>query len=174
MPFTLYDISIPAYTRGLTSLSHIISKAEEYAKEKGLPESTFIEARIYDDMHPFPFQIATCTRMVAMTLVRVTGHAEIEFENDGKESTFADLQARIAKALDLLKSVDKSAFEGKEEVQIMFKYPGGEIPFTGASFVQGFTLPNFYFHLTTAYDLLRMKGVPLGKGDFLRGGGQTL
>jgi len=170
MPISLYDISVPVFIRGLTSLSHVLKKAEEYAKEKGLKETEFTEARIIDDMKAFCFQVQTTSNTAKNALVRVAGIEAVPMEDN--ETTFAQLQERISKTLDILKKVEKTAFDGTEEKEVVLSFPGRELKFTGTSYLLTFAIPNFFFHVTTAYDILRSKGVPIGKNDFLNGGQQ--
>jgi len=168
MPFTLYDTSVPAFIRGLQSLSHIITVAEKYAKENGISEEDIMTASLAPDMLPFTFQIWTVSNTAKNALVRVVGAEAIPMEDN--EKTFADLQTRIKKTLKILEGVDKSVFEGVEGKEVTMTIQKQERKFTGLSYLTGFAMPNFYFHLCTAYAILRSKGVPIGKGDFLTGG----
>ena len=162
---TLYDSSVPYFTSGLNVLAHILTKAEEYAKDKGLPESDFTTARLVDDMRPLTFQIQTASNTVKNSLVRFAKSTASPMEDN--ETTFAELQARIAKTLELLQSTDKAGFEGPLDETVVMKVSNSEVSFTRMTYVQKFAIPNFYFHVVTAYAILRSKGVPIGKMDFL-------
>jgi hypothetical protein len=168
MPFTLYDTSVPAFIRGLQSLSHVLTVGEKYAKENGISEEDIMTARLSPDMLPFTFQVWTVSNTAKNTLVRVAGTTAIPMEDDQK--TFAELQTRIAKTIEILEGVDKASFEGVDEKEVLMTINKKEKKFTGLSYMTGFALPNFYFHLTIAYAILRSKGVPIGKGDYLSGG----
>lgn len=162
---SLYDITIPAFLRGFANLSGIIDKARAFAAEQGMDEKELTEARLIADMAPFTAQIQRCSDTAKGTAVRIGQAADVAMPDE--EVTFDDLQARIAKTVAFLKAVKRESFDGREDAEVVLKTPNREITFTGASFVSGFALPNFYFHMTTAYALLRMKGVPIGKLDYL-------
>ncbi|EON70025.1 hypothetical protein W97_09291 [Coniosporium apollinis CBS 100218] len=165
MPISLYDLSVPLFISNLTNLTSILKKAEQYADDNGIPHSDLLTARLAADMLPLTFQIQSCSNTSKNSLVRVADAEAVPMEDN--ESTFAELQARIAKTIDVLKDVDPSKFDGTEEKEVVMKFPGREFKFTGQSYLLTFAIPNFFFHATTAYDILRSKGVPLGKGDFL-------
>ncbi|KAJ9660851.1 hypothetical protein H2201_006743 [Coniosporium apollinis] len=165
MPISLYDLSVPLFIRTLTNLAGILKKAEQYADDNGIPHSDFLTARLAADMLPFTFQIQSCSNTAKNSAVRVADTVAVPMEDN--ESTFAELQARIAKTIDVLKGVDPSKYDGTEEKEVVLKFPGKEFKFTGQSYLLTFAIPNFFFHATTAYDILRSKGVPLGKADFL-------
>lgn len=162
---SLYDVTIPAFLRGFANLSAIIDKARAYAREQGIAESTLTEARLIEDMAPFTAQIQRCSDTAKGLAVRI-GQVETVAMPD-EEVTFDDLRARIDKTVAFLKSVPRESFDGRDDAEVMLPTPGGDIAFTGASYAIGFAIPNFYFHLTTAYALLRMKGVAVGKIDYL-------
>jgi len=168
MSVTLYDTTVPYFIAGLTMLAHILKKAEAFAKDKGLDEKEFLQSKLIDDMRPLPFQIQTASNTAKNTVVRLISTEMIPM--DDNETTFAELQARIAKTLDILKGADKSAF-GKIDAQSEITVPMGKdktATFTKLAYTQTFAVPNFYFHVVTAYSILRMKGVQVGKTDFLR------
>jgi uncharacterized protein len=162
---SLYEISVPPMIRGFDTLTHILKKAEEYAKEKGIPLSDFIEGRIAPDMLPLPKQIQIASNTAKNVLVRVGGTEAVPMEDN--ETTFEELYERIAKTVELLKAADTNVMQGKEGAEVVMKTQAGEAKFTGQSYILTFAVPNFYFHLTTAYAILRNKGVPIGKKDFL-------
>ncbi len=161
----LYDVSIPAFTRGLENLSHILDKAKAYAVEHEIDPSTLLDVRLIEDMAPLTRQIQMVTDTAKFVAVRV-GQVENQPWSDD-ETSFDDVQGRVSKAIAFLKATDSGGFEGREGATVVLTTPSGDIPFTGSTYVHGFAIPNFYFHLTMAYALLRMKGVRLGKLDFL-------
>ena len=161
----LYDVSIPAFVRGLKNLSVMLEKGEAFATEQGFDPSELLNTRLIDDMAPLTRQVQMTTDTAKFLAVRVG-----QVENDpwaDDESSYADVQARVAKAIAFLQNVSADGFEGREDAKVVLTTPSGDIPFTGSNYVHGFAIPNFYFHLSMAYALLRMKGVPLGKLDFL-------
>jgi uncharacterized protein len=162
---SLYDISAPAFIRGLTSLSHILTVGEQYAKDNKLPESDLTEGRLVADQLPLTFQIQSASNAVRNVLVLVANQSSIpQLAND--EKSFADLQNRIAETIKWVKSVDAKAFEGAKDR--VFERQGKK--WTGWDFLSQNAIPNFYFHVTTAYAILRAKGVQIGKNDYLNGG----
>ncbi|KAK9481984.1 hypothetical protein V1527DRAFT_477830 [Lipomyces starkeyi] len=161
----LYDFSIPVFIRGLNTLSHIIEKCEEYANENGNPLSELVEWRLAPDMKPLSFQVQTASDTAKNSIVRVVGIEPVVMADN--ETTIEALQARIAKTIELLKAVDASQFAGKEDAQVTFRTGPLEHHMTGQSYITNFALPNFFFHLNTAYAILRSKGVPIGKVDYL-------
>lgn len=163
MSFDLYDASVPAFVRGLTSLSALLDKA----LEQGFDEGKMMEARLAPDMNPFPAQIRTAAFSARGCVARLTGQDWPK--TDDSEASFAELQATIALSLDFIRSVPREAFDGAEDREVVLKFPGGEMTFTGAAYLTGFALPNFYFHITTAYALLRSAGAEIGKRDYLGG-----
>ncbi|HEY0107304.1 MAG TPA: DUF1993 domain-containing protein [Rhizomicrobium sp.] len=167
MAYTIYDASIPVMIRTLSSLSKIIDKAVAQAKAQDTPLSELLEARLAPDMHPFPRQIQIASDAAKGAAARLAG-----LEAPGMadtETTFAELQTRIARTIDFLKSVAPAQLAGAEDREITLKFPNGEMKFTGRDFLGNFALPNFFFHVTTAYGLLRHKGIAIGKMDFLGG-----
>ncbi|MDB5738541.1 MAG: hypothetical protein JWO65_2209 [Sphingomonas bacterium] len=167
MPISLYDASVPAFIRSLTALSVILEKGRAFADEKGIPHATLLEARLIEDMAPLTAQIQRASDSAKGTAVRVGQVENVAMADD--ETSFDDLQARIAKTIAFLNTVPANSMDGREDAEVILTTPNGSMPFTGQSYVLGFALPNFYFHVTTAYGLLRRAGVPLGKLDYLGG-----
>ncbi|MGK6320646.1 DUF1993 domain-containing protein [Sphingomonas sp. DT-204] len=165
MATELYDLTVPALLRGFAAMAAFLDKGRTWADEQGMAHGELIEARLFPDMAPLSGQVQRASDTAKLALVRIGGVENVSMADD--EASFAELQARIAKTVDFIKSVPRSAIDGKEAAEVVLQTPHGNVPFTGLSYVQGFLLPNFYFHVTTAYALLRMKGVPLGKLDYL-------
>lgn len=166
MPLTLYDISIPVFTRWLHQLSHILKVGEDWAKENNISESQVMSVRLYEDMQALPYQIQRISDTMKFTAVRVGGVEAPAFTDD--EKTFAQLQERISATLEFLESVPKEKIAGKEDDEVVQRTPRGEEKkYTGSSYLLKFAIPNAAFHVTTAYALLRHQGVPVGKMDYL-------
>ncbi len=170
MTQSLYDISVPALIRGLENLAHQLGKGAAHAREAGMDPSELVQARLAPDMLTFAGQVQRASDTAKFGAARLSGGSGPSFPDD--EATIEDLQARIAGTLEYLRSVPAERIAGGEAREIRFSAGKQELQFTGAEYVRVFLLPNFYFHLVTAYDLLRHKGVPLGKLDFLRGAAQ--
>ncbi|WP_303762885.1 DUF1993 domain-containing protein [Sphingobium yanoikuyae] len=167
MATELYDLTVPAFLRGLRVLSTLLDKGAAFAAEQGIDPATLTGARLIEDMRPLTAQVQLATDSAKGAVIRI---GELEpFPLPDTEETFADLQDRIARTIAFLESVPRNRIDGREEATVILKTPRGEFPFTGRSHVLTFSLPNFYFHLTTAYALLRQAGVPLGKLDYLGG-----
>jgi hypothetical protein len=167
MPFTIYDASITPMLRALSGLSKILDKAVAQAKAEDKPLSDLLEARLAPDMHPFPRQIQMASDAAKGAAARLAGIEAPSMPDT--ETTFPELHARLARTIDFLKSVTPEQLAGAEDREIVLKFPNGEMKFTGKDYVAGFALPNFFFHVTTAYALLRHKGIAIGKMDFLGG-----
>ena len=165
MALSLHDASIPLFVRGFGSLSAILEKGRGFADEQGLPHRDLLEARLTKDMAPLTAQVQRCSDTSKNMAVRVGRVPTIGMPDT--ESSFDELQARIAATVAFLEAVPADSFDGHDDVPILLPTPHGEISFTPQSYVLGFAVPNFFFHLTTAYALLRMKGVPIGKLDYL-------
>lgn len=165
MSLSLYDITIPAFIRSFANLSAILKKAEAYADEHGIDHKTFLEARLIEDMAPLTSQIQRASDTAKFVAVRVAGIDNVPMADE--EVTFADLHARIDRTVELLKAVQAGAMEGKNDIEVVLKTGSGSATFSARDYVLGFAVPNFYFHVTTAYAILRHKGVPLGKMDYL-------
>ena len=163
MATELYDLTVPVFTRALKALSGLLDKAVEHAGEAGA--DALLSNRLTDDMHPLSKQVQIACDSAKLCVARLSG-AEAPVNAD-TETTVAELKARIASTLDFLASVPRATIDGQEDRDVVLKFPGGEWPFKGQAYVIGFALPNFFFHLTTAYGLLRGAGVPIGKRDFL-------
>lgn len=161
MTFSLYDASVPMFVRGLDSLSAILEKAAA----SGLDEAALMEARLAPDMKPLSAQIDMATYSARGCVARLAG-VEVP-AIAGADATFAQMQARIAASRAFIVGVDRAAFEGAETRPVRLVFPGVDLSFEGAGYLTSFALPNFYFHVTTAYALLRQAGVDLGKRDYL-------
>jgi hypothetical protein len=162
MAYDIYDASIPPLIHMLSGLTTILSKGEAHG---GIDPA---EARLAPDMLPLKAQVYIATDGAKGCGARLAGVEIPKYEDI--EVTFPDLKARVAKTIAFLKSLDRKAFAGSETKQIVLKFPNVTFEFNGADYVGKFVLPNTYFHITTAYGILRNQGVALGKGDYLGGG----
>ncbi|ULQ47616.1 DUF1993 domain-containing protein [Flagellatimonas centrodinii] len=162
---SLYAAAVPPLSRALQNLKTVLGKAAAHAEAQGWDAAVLLQARLFPDMFPLVRQVQIATDMAKGCGARLTGAEVPSWPDD--EIDFAGLQARIDRACELLAGLDPTAFDGAADRAITLKTPRGELAFTGLSYLQGFVLPNVYFHCTTAYNLLRHNGVPLGKRDFL-------
>jgi hypothetical protein len=162
---SMHAISAPIFVRMLNNLSAILSKAEQQAKVKGYDPSVLLNDRLAPDMFTLTRQIQIATDHAKGCMARLAGHAPEALEDN--EATFADLQARIKKVLGIVESYKPEQLEGSETREITIKIPNAELKFSGIDYVTGWAMPNFYFHATTAYAILRHNGIELGKRDFL-------
>ena len=167
MATDLHALTAPVFVRALTNLDKILDKGRAFAAEKGIDEQELLEARLIEDMGNLISQVQRASDSAKGCMVRLGEIENVVMEDN--EATFDDLKARIAKTIDFVKSVPADAINGKEDTEVVLKFPNGELKFAGRDYLLGFVHPNFYFHVTTAYALLRMKGVPIGKMDFLGG-----
>ena len=163
----MYKASVPVVLNALTNLKTILGKAEAWAAEKNVKEATVLNARLALDMLPFSKQIQLVSDTAKGLAARLGGVENPSYADD--EATFAELHARLQKTIDFVKSVDAKGFVGSETREIVMKFPNRSMEFTGLSYLTGFAIPNLFFHVTTAYAILRHSGVPLGKNDFLGG-----
>lgn len=161
----MYQASVPTFLRQLQALSVILDKAMAHAQSTGLDPAQLTTARLAPDMLPFTNQIFIATDTAKGCAARLAGVEAPVFADS--ETTLPELQARIGKTLDYLKTFRPEQIDGSEERAVTLKLRSGEVTFTGLSYLQTFAMPNFFFHVTTAYGLLRQQGVPLGKLDFL-------
>ena len=162
MTLTMYDASAPVFVNSLTSMRAWLDKA---ASEKS-PED-LIEARLADDMRPLPAQYQMASDSAKNAVARLAGMEPPVMPDT--EASFAELQARCDKTIAFIESTDPGVLNASEDREIVLKFPGGTgYRFTGADYLRRFALPNFYFHVTTAYAILRAEGVSLGKPDYLQ------
>lgn len=159
---SLYEITVPIFTRGLRNLDHLLAKASA----SGVSETELLGARLAPDMHPLTNQVQMICDTAKLAVTRVAKTEPLPMVDD--EKSIAELRARIARTIAYVEKAEPAAFEGRENAELDFK-PTAQLTFTGQSLITDFSLPNFFFHLTTAYGLLRMKGVEIGKMDFLLG-----
>ena len=167
MATQLYDLTIPVFLRGFAAMAAFLDKGRAHADAAGIPHAELLEARLFEDMKPLPYQVQRASDAAKFVAVRLGQVETVAMEDD--ETSFADLQDRIARTVAFLKTVPAEAVNGREDATITIKLPNRSFEMPGRDYALGFAMPNFYFHMTTTYALLRHKGVPLGKMDFLGG-----
>ena len=165
MTISMYGITVPVFTRMLTNLLVLLDKAEANATERKFDTEVLVNARLAPDMYPLKAQIMIATDHVKGSVSRLAGKPVPSWPDT--ETTFAELRARVQKALDLLATVTAADLEGSEDLDVTLKMGGKDVVINGLDYVQQRALPNFYFHVTTAYNILRHNGVPLSKRDFI-------
>lgn len=162
---TMYDATIPTLKRLLTNLSAILKKGEAHADAKKIDHSIFLNARLAPDMYAFTRQVQIATDMSKGAVARLAGVDIPKYEDD--ETTFADLQARITKTVALIDGIKPAQLEGSENRDIVITVRNTNLEFKGQAYLLNWVNPNVYFHVATAYNILRHNGVELGKLDFL-------
>lgn len=162
---TMYDITIPPLKRILTNLSAVLKKGEHHADAKKIDHSIFLNARLAPDMYPLIHQVQIATDMSKGAAARLAGVEIPKYEDN--ETTFADLQARITKTLAFMDSIKPAQLEGSENRDIVITVRKTNLTFKGQIYLLNWVNPNVYFHVTTAYNILRHHGVELGKMDYL-------
>lgn len=161
MTISLYDVSIPLLTNALTDMSAWLDKPDALAAEARL-----IDAKLAPDMLPFTAQYQIASDSARKGIARLTGIEAPDMADT--ETSFAQLKDRCARTITFLQSVEPEQINGNENREIVLKFPNGMgYSFTGLNYLKGFMLPNFFFHVTTAYAILRAQGIAIGKQDFL-------
>lgn len=165
MTLSMYQASAPRFSHMLNNLAGILRKAEEQAAARKIDPAVLLGSRLYPDMFPLMRQIQIACDNAKGPVARLAGLEPPSHEDT--EQTFADLQARIAKTQEFIASVPADQIDGSEDREIQLKVGPKELRFTGTQYLFGFALPNFHFHVVTAYDILRHNGIELGKRDYL-------
>lgn len=161
----MYDVTVPNLVHGLKSLAAVLSKAGAYCEQRKIDPQALLTFRLYPDMFPLMRQAQLVTDFAKGCGARLSGTPVPSYADE--EKTFAELQARIAKTMDFLQSLDRSKFNGADNREVTLKLAGQDTTLSGLNYYHRVALPNFYFHMTTAYNILRHNGVELGKGDFV-------
>jgi hypothetical protein len=165
MTISMYQASVPVFVRALTNLSDVLKKGEAHAKEKGANPDSLLQQRLIFDMLPLIKQIQIACDTAARGAARLAGVEPKSFEDN--EKTIAEAHQRIDAAIAYAQSFKPDQIDGSEARKVMMKTRGGEIEFTGLAYLTEYSLPNLFFHCTTAYGILRVAGTPIGKKDFL-------
>jgi len=167
MTFSLYEATIPTYTQILGAILRLLDKAEAFVASGQANEQEIIDARLAPDMQPFAYQVKSTA---VHSIGAIEGVRRGEFSPDLSEppTTFTGLKERIATTIDALAALTPDEINGFIGNDMCFLFKGQRLEFTSAdAFLMGFSMPNFMFHATTTYDLLRVKGLDIGKRDFL-------
>jgi hypothetical protein len=163
MSFTIYEASVPVFAHSLADMATWLDKALAEGKD----EAALMAARLAPDMRPFSAQIQMASDTAKATVARLTGIEAPSIPDT--EANFAELKERCLRTVAFVESVAAASFEGAEDRAVTLRFPNGTgFQFSGRDYLTGFALPNFLFHVTTTYGLLRANGVELGKADFLR------
>lgn len=165
MSMTMHSAFIPVAVRTLNSLSAILGKAAAHCEARQINPGAFLQARIFPDMFPLTRQVQIATDMVKGGAARLAGVEIPRYEDE--ETTFEELRERLARTVKFLESIQPAQIDGKEEAVISLTLRGRPVEFRGQAYLTDYVLPNMYFHVTTAYNLLRQGGVEIGKRDFL-------
>lgn len=161
----MHDQVVPALQKNLAALTKFLKKAEAYVDEHKLDKAVVLGLRVYPDMFPLLRQILLVTDFTKGAAARLAGVAVPSFPDD--EKTFEDIYARIAKTEAFVKSLNAEQFAAGSTREITMKVGGNDMTMSGQVYFSSMALPNIYFHMTTAYNILRGLGIPLGKGDFM-------
>ncbi len=165
MSISMYQISVPVFTRMLTNLAAIIEKAAAHCEEKKIDPAVLINYRLYPDMFAFAKQIQIATDAARNGTAYLAGDDPPKFDNT--EQSFAELAERVNKTIAFVNTYRPEQIDGSEEKDVVIKRGETTVTYKGQAYLLNRVLPNFFFHITTAYDILRHNGVALGKKDYL-------
>jgi hypothetical protein len=165
MQISMYQASAPRFANTLKNLSAILDKAQAHADARKIDPRVLTAARLYPDMFPMSRQVQSACDTAKGAVARLAG-VEIPVHED-TEQTFEELKARIAKTITFIQTIQPAQVDGSEDKEVVLKFRSGEVKFKGMQYLLGHALPNFYFHVTTAYDILRHNGVEVGKRDYI-------
>jgi uncharacterized protein len=165
MSNNLQDLPVTAFLRGLSALTHLLETAEKHVAEHKISPPALLDARLFPDMFTFTGQVRSTCDTAKRGSARLVGVEPPPFDDD--ETSFEQLRGRVEKTSAFIVALPADAFRGADQRTVEMKMPGREISLTGFEYLTRFALPNFYFHLTTAYNILRHNGVVVGKSDFL-------
>ena len=166
MTLSIYSASVPVFQQMLRALDAVLAKAEAQAEEKKFDEAAFLQARLYPDMFPLLRQVQIAADFAKSVSARLAGEEPPSYEDN--ETSFVELHARIARTQAYIAGLDPARFDGAETREVVLR-PGTpkERRFNGHTYLLHYGLPQFFFHVTTAYALLRHNGVPVGKMDYM-------
>lgn len=170
MSVSAYDVSVPVFRQTLEALSGVLGKAIDHCQSKGVDPAVVISTRLYPDMHPLPFQV---THAIDFAMGAVATLRGVDAVKVGDIQTLPALRKAVDEAVVALDGLKREDFEGAAERELVRNRRGETVRYSGLGYLMSSVMPNFYFHATTAYDLLRHQGVEIGKRDFL-GKVQTL
>ncbi len=167
MAISMYRASVPMFTRMLRNLDAILAKGAAHAEAKRIDPAVLAGARLYPDMFPLTRQIQIASDTVKGCAARLAGEQPPSYEDN--ETTLPELSERIRKTVAFLEGFKPEQIDGTEGKEIVLKMRSGPLTFNGLGYLTDFAIPNFFFHVATAYDILRHNGVEIGKRDFLGG-----
>lgn len=165
MTISMYQASVPVFVRALSNLSHVLEKGAAHASAKGVSDEVLLQTRLTFDMFPLIKQIQIAADTAKNSAARLAGVEALKFDDD--ETTLDQAQARLARAIDYLKTFKPEQIDGSEARAVELKMRSGSQHFTGQDYLFNFAIPNLMFHCVTAYDILRANGAEIGKKDFL-------
>lgn len=165
MPVSMYEISVPVFQRMLTNLAGVLEKAEAHATAKKIEPDVLINARLAPDMFPLKRQIQIASDMAKGAACRLAGIEIPKWEDS--EASFADLKARLKRTIDLLADLKPAQIEGSETRDVNLTIAQKPVTLKGQAYLLTHAFPHFFFHVTTAYDILRHNGVEIGKRDYI-------
>jgi hypothetical protein len=165
MALSMYEASVPQFKKMLSNLSVILKKAEDHASQKNIDHDVLINARLFPDMFALVKQVQIASDQVKNGLARLADIEIPKFEDN--EKTFSDLEDRIAKTIHFLDQIKPEQLEGSAQKEIKFSIKEWSFEFVGDQYLFAWIIPNFYFHITTAYNILRHNGIEIGKADYL-------
>ena len=165
MSLSMYEASAPRFISMLRNLDAILAKAQSHAVAKKIDPSVLLNSRLFPDMFPLIRQVQITTDHAKGAVARLAGVEVPKFEDT--EQSFEDIRARLAKTIAFVESFNAEKIDGSEDREISLKVGGQDMTFKGMAYLIGFAVPNFYFHLVTAYNILRHNGVEIGKRDYM-------
>jgi uncharacterized protein len=165
MAISMYQISVPVFARMLSNLAAILEKAARHCEEKKIDPAVLIHFRLYPDMFAFAKQVQIAADAAKNVTAYLAGTEPLKFDNT--EQTFAELIERVKKTIDYVNSFQPEQIDGTEEREVRITRGETTVIYRGQEYLLNRALPNFFFHITTAYDILRHNGVELGKKDYL-------
>lgn len=165
MKITMYSASVPVFIRMLGNLEAILAKGAGHAEARGIDPAVLVNARLYPDMFPLSRQVQIATDVVKGFPARLSGQEPPSYADN--ESSFPELIERVRKTVAYLEGFKPEAIDGTEDKKVTLHMRSGDLTLEGYSYLTGFVIPNLFFHVTTAYDILRHNGVELGKKDFI-------
>ncbi len=165
MNISMYQASAPRFVNTLKNLSSILDKAQAHADAKKIDPRVITAARLFPDMFAMSRQVQSACDTAKGAVARLAG-VEVPAHED-TEQTFEELKARIAKTIKFIETIQPAQVDGSEDREVVLKFRSGEVKFKGMQYLLGQALPNFYFHVTTAYNILRHNGVEVGKKDYI-------
>jgi len=165
MTISMYKASAPIFLQFMTALVGVLDKSNTFAEAKKFDQGVLLQTRLYPNMFPLSVQVGQVVAHATRGCAMLAGVEQPTF--DAPETTIAGLKERLGKAITFVQGFKPEQIDGTEDKEVVLKFPRGEMKFTGQQFLLNFTMPNFYFHATTAYNILRELGVDIGKMDFM-------